>query len=193
MINEKEVIKTLQDKRSQDPVMDAVLHTFASRQRARNIVTLAALYQRMKEEGFKYDEAEYARVLKMLGELGLGKVDFDSKGRIRSLKDIKVTLQSIGLAAVGQSTTMDQAHRRNRFQKIPIVEAAPVAPKVVLEPANYAPKERVQPRPAPGVWEVLCVRLADGSTFKTYVPPTLTKADAALIGKALSDMAKGGP
>lgn len=193
MINEKEVIKALQDQRTKDPVLDAVCTVFAARQRARDRVTMQALRERMKKEGFLYADADYARILKLLGTLGLGRIHADHKGRVIALSDIKVTLQSVGMAAVGQATVMDRHWKRNKFQKIPVIEAAPIRKeptKVVEKVEETLTLQRVQPRPAPGVWEVLCVPMRDGSTFKTYVPENLTKEDAVLIGKALAGMAK---
>lgn len=198
MINEKQLIETLKLETAKDPVTSAVLHMFAARERAREQVTIPALVNRMKEEGFLYAPGEYGRVLRLLAGLGVGRLDTDSSGKVRALKDVKVTLQSIGMAALGQGTTIDQLAKRNRYQRIPIVTAAPIrptvtatSPEIKLEAAGYGHRPRVQPRPPEGVWEVLCVPLQNGNTFKTYVPKGLTKADAVLIGKALSDMAKG--
>lgn len=199
MINEKHLIETLKAEAPKDATLNAVLHMFAARERARAQVTLAALSNRMKEEGFSYDRADYARVLKLLANLGVGRLDTGQNGQVRALKDVKVTLQSIGNVSVGSGTTIEQLSFRNRFQRIPVVEAAPPraptpvtskSPEIKLELADYGHRPRVQPRPPEGVWEVLCVPLENGNTFKTYIPKGLTKTDAALIGKALSDMAK---
>ncbi len=198
MLNEKQLIETLKTETSKDPVTSAVLHVFAARERARAQVTIPALVARMKEEGFLYAPGEYGKVLKLLASLGVGRLDTDSSGKVRALKDVKVTLQSIGMAALGQATVIEPISTRNKFQRIPVVHAAPIkkppvaisAPIIKSEPPDHGHRPRVQPRPAEGVWEVLCVPLKSGETFKTYVPKGLTKEDAKLIGQALSDMAK---
>lgn len=194
MINEKEVIQTLKTETAKDSALNAVLHMFATRERARDQVTIQALENRMKEEGFAYEHAEYVRILRLLAKLGLGRLDTDPSGKVRALKDVKVTLQSIGLAACGSGATIQTLHRRNRFQRIPIVESAPItakSPEITLEPANYGHKPRIQPRPAPGEeWMVLCVKLSTGEMFKTYMPKNITKDDAWLIGKSLADLVK---
>lgn len=185
MFNQKEVIDTLRIESKSDPVVNAVLTMFGARERARDRVTLHALTQRMKDEGFVYDQASYIKVLKLLAKLGLGKLDIDPAGRVRALREVKVTLQSIGQAAVGQESSIQEWNQRNKFREIPVIEAAPVK-----KPEPLTVKERVQPRPAPGVWEVLCVPLDNGSTYKTYMPAGLTVEDAKRIGIALAGMVK---
>lgn len=193
MINEKELIQTLAAETSKDPTLNAVLHMFAARDRARAQVTLQALAARMKEEGFSYEDAEYIRVLRLLAKLGVGRLETDSSGRVKALKDVKVTLQSIGLAGLGQLSRIEHLNKRNRFQKVGVNRPTivKVSPEIKLEPA-YAPhRPRIQPRPAPGEeWMILCVKLSTGEIYKTYVPKNITKDDALLIGKALSDMVK---
>lgn len=201
MINEKQLIETLKNETAKDPALSAVLHVFASRERARDQVTVSALAQRMTKEGFTYDNAEYVRILRLLAQLGVGRLDTSGTGKVRALKDVKITLQSLGMAGVGNSTSIEKLARRNRFQRIPIIQAAPVtppptvtikSPEIKLEPANYGHKPRIQPRPPEGTqeWMVLCVKLSTGEVFKTYIPKGLSKEDATLIGKSLLDMAK---
>ncbi len=122
-MNQTQVIETLKTEAKKNPAVDAVLHMFALRQRARHTVTLDGLEQRMKLNGFSYESTQYADVLKLLADLGIGKVEKDAKGRVKALKDVGVTLQSIGKAAVDDKGELDKFKKRNRFSALEAREA----------------------------------------------------------------------
>lgn len=100
---EKDAIKSLRDEAKSNPAANAVFHVFATRKRARGNVTVSALMQRMKAEGFLYEGAQYADLLKLLAKLGFGRLQTDPKGRVKALTDVKTKLQSIGMAACGSN------------------------------------------------------------------------------------------
>lgn len=219
MMNETQVINTLRNEIQTNKAVSDTLYAFAMRQRARHVVTLTALTNKMHHEGFEHTRGEYAEVLKLLAKLNIGKLDTDSKGRVRALKDIDTTLQSIGLAALGVRSQVELAKRRNRFGKIdvkrisgqgelpviivsPEASRPPKATEIVLDapsPTQHSAssvdplrKPRVQGRPADsGIeWLVVAVQLEDGLLFKSHVPSGLTKADAKKIGQAFLDLAR---
>lgn len=114
-----EVIEALQKEAKENPVSNAVFHVWALRKRTRNVVVLQSLYNKMKKEGFNYSKAEYAPTLQLVAVLGFGTLHKDAKGRIRGLKDIKTTLQSIGTVACGDKTVPFKVpHVRHRFVNI---------------------------------------------------------------------------
>lgn len=113
-----QVVETLKKEIDSNPVVSDVLHVFAMRKRTRAVVTLHSLVQRMKNAGFNHERSEYITVLKVLANIGLGKLDVDSRGKVRALKDIKTTLQSIGQAAIQQADNLVNFHQRNKFHKI---------------------------------------------------------------------------
>lgn len=115
MSNLNEMVMSLQKEVQQDAAFNAVAHVLALRERARGQLTLRALSQRMKKEKFNYSDAQYAAILKKLAHLGFGRLDTDFKGRVRGLKEIKMTLQSIGAAACGQKVSLSHHRQRNRF------------------------------------------------------------------------------
>lgn len=140
----KKMIETLRNDAAKDKVLDEVLHVFATRERTRFILTVHGLMQRMKREGFEHGYEEYAKILKHLGALGLGQVIHDSKGRVIALKEIKITLQSLGKAvyAKGESN-LESYRKRNKFQKVTFRSPrastdAPPAAKPQAMPASVA-------------------------------------------------------
>lgn len=122
-MNQTEVITAIKEEAKSNKAADAVFHMWATRARARGQVTIAALDQRMQREGFTFDKAEYAKLLKRMADLGFGRLD-TSSGKVLALKDVKVKLQSIGKAAIGTETTIEGWRARNKFRHLPAVKAA---------------------------------------------------------------------
>lgn len=133
------LIETLKTEAGKDKTTSDVLHMFAVRGRARHRVTVDGLKQRMKREGFDHDNDSYRKVLKLLQTVGVGRLEVDAKGRIRALTDIRLTLQSIGKAALGTEAALKSFRKRASYSKLPTLPAAEVkkALKVTNEP--YAP------------------------------------------------------
>ncbi len=122
------VVAKIRKEASQKPAFNAVFQVFAKRQRARAQVTMHSLTATMKKEGFKYSRDEYAQVLKFLAHLGLGRAEFNRNNKFKALKDIKVTLQSIGLAATAKSEALDKWYSHNKFSSLPNQAADYVKP-----------------------------------------------------------------
>lgn len=128
MILNNEAVEVLKKEVESNPAANAVFHVFALRRRTRAQITMHGLSQRMKLEGFEYRSDQYAHVLKLLAKLGLGKLEVDSKGRVRALKEVKATLQSIGVVACGDKSTVKVYNKRNKFMKV-YSNPAPETPK----------------------------------------------------------------
>jgi len=113
------MINRLKDEAKSNPVWNAVAHVFALRQRARHQVTVAALSQRMRAEGFDWTDEQYADVLKLLSQCGIGRLEIDGKGRPVAIKDIRLTLQSIGKVVAGNADAdIKPFHQRHKFGNV---------------------------------------------------------------------------
>lgn len=114
-----QVIDKLRTRASTDAVFHAVAEVFAMRERTRQQVTLQSLMATMLKEGYKFNKEQYTSVLAFMATLGLGTLERDNKGRIRALKGISITLQSIGLAAVSKKDNLAKNNIGTPFVKLP--------------------------------------------------------------------------
>ena len=133
------IVPALRTEVQTRPIFGDVMALFASRQRARHQVTVRALYYRMAKEGFTYPKHAYATVLERLAALGVGELARDSRGKIRSLKNVRVTLQSLGNAVLQGDNTLRVYKKRNRYQKLPATvtplrRPTPVLPSIATKP-----------------------------------------------------------
>lgn len=112
------LVDSLKDKASKSPAFSAMCTVFAIRERTRQQITMSSLIISMLREGFKYSRSEYEDALRFMSDLGLGTLVKDSKGKVRALKDIKTTLQSIGTAAISEGK-LKNFHPKVNFMKIP--------------------------------------------------------------------------
>jgi len=127
---------------AQRPAFNAVCHVFAIRERARQQVTLNSLSLRMLEEGYKHGTKDYAQVLKDLAGLGIGNLEFDPKTKeIRALKNIKLTLQSIGKAAVGDVSKVDGFSPQHSYAALPVRAVPTITPAPEKAPEKSEKKE----------------------------------------------------
>ncbi len=117
-MNQNEAIVSLKKVVESDKAASAVFHVFALRKRARHMVTILGLMQRMKAEGFEYSRGQYEAILKIMAEHGFGKLEKDPKGQVTALKDIKTTLQSLGKAVLSQDEKLKGFKQRNRFNDL---------------------------------------------------------------------------
>lgn len=113
-----QVIESLREEAIKNPVFNAMCHVFAARERARQQVTITSLNLTMIKEGFKYQREDYEKCLRFLASLGIGKVDLDSNKKFRSLKEIKITLQSIGQVVLTKKAGFETFHPNARFQAL---------------------------------------------------------------------------
>lgn len=117
-MNKNELISRLRTEASTNPAANAVFHMWALRLRARFTVTIGSLSAKMRAEGFHYTNGDYANLLKFLAGLGFGTLDVSPTGRIKALKDINITLQSIGKAACGGNNELFSYRPRNHFKNL---------------------------------------------------------------------------
>jgi hypothetical protein len=117
-MNNTSVIQSLRQEASSNKISADIFLCLGLRERARNDVTVTGLAARMKEDGFDYPEAEYARFIRFLANLQLGTLKTDSKGRAVAIQDIRLTLQSIGQAALGERHSFLAWKQRKRYIKL---------------------------------------------------------------------------
>src|SRR4051812_6596149 len=115
----RSVVTQIRKEAAQKPAFNALCQIFAKRQRARSQVTMHNLTAIMKREGFSYSRDELAQALKFLAHIGLGRAEFNRNNKFKALKDIKVTLQSIGLAATAKVDALNKWHTHTKFAKLP--------------------------------------------------------------------------
>jgi hypothetical protein len=177
-MNQMKVIERLREKAKENRTADDVLHAWATRDRARSLITVRALTRRMTKEGFEHDEKEYADFLKFLASIGLGHLDVDKNGRVRALKDVKISLPSLGDAVISGSTKGDvlkTVRRRNRFVKI--------------SPPPAGGEEKAPTAPTPGDVQIILTVKIGPKTLNIPVPkdfnPTEVSMVVALLQKGL--------
>lgn len=117
-LKESNLVSRLKQALGESRALDATLHMFAARERARADVTIGSLAQRMKREGFNFNTNEYDQVLRFLAELGFGTLEYDKRGKVKALREISVSLQSIGRVALGQDKKLLKFNPRNKFEHL---------------------------------------------------------------------------
>lgn len=181
-----QVIDSLKQVAKKDPAVDATLTMFAARERARSQVTLRGLKQRMEAEGWdKFDDSDYKRVLKLLAEHGIGKLEKDSSGRVTALTEIKITLQSLGQAVLGGVRKgVEKWSPRNKYVPVKKPATPPAPPKVEekrsVEPATtpHPMRRATDQAPLIDAAETLTVRY-NGKPLVFQVPEGFTAQEIA--------------
>lgn len=107
-----QVIEKLRARIESDPVLKAICKKFASRQRARGQITVTSLKQAMDKDGYSFPKSAYVDALRFLASLNLGRLHKSNNGKIRSLTDIKWTLQSIGQIGLGNNNALLKNFKR---------------------------------------------------------------------------------
>lgn len=177
-MNMQETIVALNNKAASSKCANAVFHAFALRQRARQQVTLVALMAKMENEGFKFKVSEYQDVLKFLGDLGLGTLAFGAKGQIRALTQVKITLQSIGEAAIGSRTKFDSFKQRAKFKKLSTKE------RIVAATSPAQVERRQPPAGATAGVRLSVTAIINGKPVTMWVPDEFNKNEIAeLVGR----------
>lgn len=117
----EKLIMALRQEANKNAAFNAVCKVFAGRERSRQQITIVSLKAAMKKHGFDFTAGQYEDILKTLARAGIGHLDKSAKGRIRALKGIKVTLQSVGKAALANGTQINNFRPQVKFMKVPQV------------------------------------------------------------------------
>lgn len=159
------LVDVLSREAKENKAFNAFAHVCALRKRARGQITMVGLAQRMKKEGFNYTPAEYEKILKFLAAHNLGKLRTNSKGRVVALDDIKLSLQSIGAAAIS-GDNLKTWKQRNQYKVL-----APTA-----APAVQTALEAKKPSPLAAVYLTLMI---NGKAVNVKIPKEFDKSDIA--------------
>ncbi len=178
----KQIVENLRMEASVDLAFNAVCTVFALRERARQQVTINSLMITMLKEGFKFSRPQYEKVLQFLASQGIGYLDYDMKGRMRALKGIKVTLQSIGMAALSKKDGLDTFTLAPMFSKLPVNPPVAVPKKEVVESNGHKKPTRAE-RSYPASLTVVF----ETETVSFIVPNGITSAQ---LGSLLSSLFK---
>lgn len=143
-ISPSKVIEALQVKASMNNFFHAVCTVWATRERARQQVTVNNLRQTMEGKGIQVNREMVEEVLYFLRDCGIGKLQY-SKDRMVALAEIKVTLQSIGQTALNKPKGSELASFRpaTQFKHLPQlpavkeVDKTPTAKTPLLEDKKY--------------------------------------------------------
>lgn len=123
---QKDMIQKLKTETKSNPAASAVFYLLALRERNRSTITLGALSQRMKEEGFDYSRGQYREVLGFMAKHGVGAAVYNNRGNCVGIRDIKVNLADLGQAALDakEVTAIEQGvtMRRRASDRVPQIK-----------------------------------------------------------------------
>lgn len=182
-MNQIDMVEALKKAAKASPPFDAVMHVFALRERARFNVTIDSLYETMKREGFLYDKgSELTPVLKTLANLGFGRLDLGSNGRVRALTDLRYSLQSMGQAACGGASSISAYRQRRRFKTLQKTPEA-IKPLAQVHPLRRA-SDRVMANP--GASRLVLTVLIGDKPINVEMPKALSPQEIATLVTRLS-------
>lgn len=113
-------IAMLKSAAAKSPAINDMMHDFATRERARGQVTVRALYNRMKKQGFEHNSLSYAEGLMVMSQAGFGDLRTNKRGGVIGLFGVRTTLASIGEAVVGKKGQLRNYAPRNKYSPIPV-------------------------------------------------------------------------
>lgn len=182
------MVQSLQAEAKLNPVFNTVMHAFAIRERTRAQVTVSNLRLSMAQEGYQFDRPQCEKVLQFLASIGVGRLQKHANGILYALKDIKITLQSIGRAAIGATDKLAKFDQGNSFSRLPaqITQAKAVAPIKPGHVTAKAAKATFVERRAPAAkYEASIYVKINGQMSKFDIPGGLTTDE---LGRMLIDM-----
>lgn len=119
-MSNEQIVTALRTEASKNEVFNAICHIFALRHRSRQQITVGSLRLKMAQEGYNFSKEQCWHVLRFLSSLGIGYLEFDSTTKeLVALKNIRLTLQSIGLVAVGTSDKLIRFNPLIEFLQLP--------------------------------------------------------------------------
>lgn len=122
------IVSALQIEADSNPVFKALCQVFSERQRTRQDITMRNLTGIMAERGYNFHRDQYEGCLVFLASLGIGKLDRGARGRISRLTGIRISLQSIGKAALMEGQSLKRFTPAIKFSKLPEIKEPKTAP-----------------------------------------------------------------
>lgn len=119
MTDNNKIVETLRTETETNKAAAAMFYVFALRERSAFTITVNSLMIAMKAEKFLYPREDYVKVLKLMANLGLGTLLVTSRGRVRALTGIGVTLKSLGTSVTGKGPIELKSYKqRHKFEEV---------------------------------------------------------------------------
>lgn len=193
-MTKEETLRELRERTKADPVLDATMHVLAMRRRPRHNLTIDGLYYRMRREGFNHPKKDYARVFKLLGELGLARVLTNLGGDPQEAKDFRMPLPLIGMAACGSPVPADKIGKLLSKAEPRVPKPGPPTPQKHEMPSveHFIAREPRSPRSyqTPGSRLILTV-LVNEKPINIPVPKSLTPDELSALITELWELSAG--
>ncbi len=184
----KDLVPALRKEAEGNKVFNAICLLFALRQRTRNQVTMASLRLLLAKEKFTFSRKETENCLIFLASLGIGRLVRTKDGQVEMLKDIQLTLQSIGQVALGKRDTMESFRPTPVYADIQApVEAAKPAPGIKPPPVSEAIAAAVKT----AKYELSILAQMDGKQVSFKIPKGYTPEELGLLVLELNEKAQG--
>ena len=184
-MSDQEMIVTLSKIAKNDPVLSDVMFLFSTRKRARFMISVEALQNKMTEEKFEYSRKQLGSVFETLAQCGIGRVQRTPKGHVKALVDLKVRIPDLGKAILGEGQ-LRRYRQRHRFQSLPGADVSiPVAP--TSKPAEQRASRDPRPYQIPGARLVATVLGNSGQVVAnvTFTPNATKEEIADFFARAL--------
>lgn len=130
----KNMALSLREEAATNRVFRDICHVFALRERTRQQITMQSLKATLDKEKFSFSKKQLEDVLKFMAKIGIGTLIYDKRGALAALKGIRVTLQSIGLTALGKKEDLERFSTPPQFYSLNVPESKPA--KSVLNIIN---------------------------------------------------------
>lgn len=147
-----DITAKIKNRAETSKVFNILCHVFALRQRTRRQITIHSLFVTMTKEGFNFTKDDYRKELEFLAEIGIGTLERSKTGVVKALKNIKITLQSIGMTGVGKRPVLQAARLRNLYTQLPettTVAKQQVKPELPAITPNVVEAKKPKSAPAP--------------------------------------------
>lgn len=138
-MNHTNAIETLRAMANKSKAANDFFHSLATRERGRGTLTVRAVEQRMKKEGFEHGADEYRSILGAMASLGFGTTKLDRSGRIEGLISITTQVRDIGRAVVEGVSGLSKFATRHKYSPL----AMPKPLEVIALPKKEAMKPPV--------------------------------------------------
>lgn len=173
-IKKPQVVDALRKHASINKCFNDVCHLFALRQRSRRNITVHGLKLAMTSAGFDYSRDELKDVLTFLSKQGIGTLQTSRSGMVKGLLDIRMTLQSIGEAAVSKQDQVQFKPNKAPRAKFDTLakEVEKVHKKTIIEEAPKAQVKVPVRKPAP--YPTYLTILVEGKPMTIQGPTNIT-------------------
>lgn len=171
--NHTQVAEALRKGAATNKAVHAMCLVFAVRERTRFQVNVGPVRLTLAQEGYHFSIKEIEDALTFFASLGVGKLHFDNKKRIKGLVEIRWTLQSIGKAALGEAATVARADRQRRYANLPGTMQQKTQEPVAAAPAPLKAAPPVEPA-LPTKHQVFLTATIGGREVQFPLPMRLT-------------------